>query len=115
MLFFVYLDDFVDKNSTIPNFSLVNQPSLDKILKVKVFIHSNGQLRAAHLILGYTHISNSFQVSKCVIKAKDPHLHQISIAVLGFLTTDPIRRHTKGSIAILTPCQGRGNPVPAHD
>ena len=34
-----------------PNFSLVNQPSLDKILKVEVFVHTNGQLKAAYLIL----------------------------------------------------------------
>ena len=32
-IFFVFLDDFVDKNATIPNFSLVNQPSLDKDTK----------------------------------------------------------------------------------
>ena len=27
---------------------------------------------------------------KCIIKAKDPRLHQISVAVPGFLTTKPI-------------------------
>ena len=64
--------------------------SLDKILKAKVFIHSDGQLRVTHLILGYTPISKSYQVSKCVIKAKDPRLHQISVATSGFLTTSPI-------------------------
>ena len=35
--------------------------------------------------LGYTSISRAFQVSKCVIKACDPRLHRISIAVEGFL------------------------------
>ena len=63
------------KNAAISNFSFVNQQSLDKILKVEVFVHTGGQLRVAHLILDYIPISESFQVPKCVIKAKDPRLH----------------------------------------
>ena len=70
-MFFFFLNDFADKNVAIPNFGLVNQQSLDKILKAEVFVHSDGQLRVAHLILNYTPISKSFQASKCVIKAKD--------------------------------------------
>ena len=27
---------------------------------------------------------------KCIIKAKDPHLHRINVAALGFLTTSPV-------------------------
>ena len=38
---FCFLNDFADKNVAIPNFSLVNKPSLDKILKAEVFIHSD--------------------------------------------------------------------------
>ena len=60
MIFFVFLNDFVDKNTAMPNFNLVNESSLDKILKAKVFIHSDGQLRAAHIILGYTPIAKTF-------------------------------------------------------
>ena len=89
-VFLFFLNSFADKNAAIPNFSLVNQPSLDKILKAKVFIHSDGQLRVAHLILGYTPISKSYQASKCIIKAKDPCLHWISVAAPGFLTIGPI-------------------------
>ena len=59
-----------------------------------MFVHSDGQLRAVHLILGYTPISKSYQAPKCVIKAKDPHLHRISVATLGFLTTGPIPEGT---------------------
>ena len=90
MFFFVFPRGFVDKNAAVSNFNLVNQTSLDKILKVEVFIHSDGQLRAAHLILSYTPISKSFQALKCIIKAKDPCLHRISVAVPGFLITGPI-------------------------
>ena len=83
--FFCLPDGFANRHATKPNFNLVNKESLDKILQAEVFINKDGQLRAAHLILGYTLISSSFQVPKCVIKAKDPRLHRISIAVHGFL------------------------------
>ena len=45
----------------------------------------DNHLRAAHLILGYTPISRAFQAPKCVIKAYDPRLHRINVAVEGFL------------------------------
>ena len=88
-MFFVFPNGFANKNVVVPNSSLVNRPNLDKILKAEVFVHSNDQLRVAHLILGYTPDSKSFQVLKCVIKAKDPHLHWINVAILGFLIIDP--------------------------
>ena len=55
-----------------------------------MFVHSDGQLRAAYLILDYTPISKSYQVPKCVIKGKDPRLHRISVAVPSLLTTGSI-------------------------
>ena len=60
MMFIVSLNGFVDKNTVIPNFNLVNQPSLDKILKTEVCVHTNGQLMATYLILDYIPISKSF-------------------------------------------------------
>ncbi|KAK9995603.1 hypothetical protein SO802_020289 [Lithocarpus litseifolius] len=74
-----------DRHATKLNFSLVNKDSLEKILEAEVFISKDGQLRAVHLILGNKPISSSFQVPKCVIKVKDRRLHQISIAIPGFL------------------------------
>jgi len=47
VLFVCFPNDFADKHAVVPNFNLINQPSLDKILIVEVFIHSDGQLRAA--------------------------------------------------------------------
>ena len=90
MMFFVSLDGFVDKITAIPNFSLVNQQSLDKILKAEVFVHIDRQLKATHLILDYIPISKSFQALRCVFKERDPRLHRISVATPGFLTTSPI-------------------------
>ena len=82
--------EFVDKHFAIPNLSLVNKPDLMKILKAEIFVHTDGQLRTAHLILGCNPLSSSFQSPKCVIKAKDLLLHQINIAVPGFLVIGPI-------------------------
>ena len=45
----------------------------------------DGQLQAAHLILGYTPLSLAFQAPKYVIRARDPRLHRISIAYQGFV------------------------------
>ena len=70
--------------------SLVNELDLTKILKTKIFFQTNGQLRVAHLILGYNSLLSSFQAPKYVIKVKDPRLHQINIVVPGFLVTSPI-------------------------
>ena len=41
MIFFVFSNGFADKNTSIPNFNLVNQASLDKILKAEVFVHTD--------------------------------------------------------------------------
>ena len=53
-------DDFLDKYSAISNLNFVYVPDLTKILKVEIFVHKDGQLRAAHLILGYNPLSSSF-------------------------------------------------------
>ena len=65
--------------------------SLDKILRSEVYVNeADNQLRAAHLILGYTPISRAFQALKCVIKARDPQLHRISVAYEGFMVFEGI-------------------------
>ena len=81
-------DDFLDKYSAIPNLNFVYVPDLTKILKVEIFIHKDGQLRATHLILDYNPLSSCFQAPKYVIKAKDHLLHLINVAVPGFLNPD---------------------------
>ena len=80
--FFGVFDDFADRHATEPNINLVNKESLDNIFQARVFMHDEGQLRVAYLILGYKPISSDFQTSKCVIRARDPCLHRISVASL---------------------------------
>lgn len=55
-----------------------------------MFVHIDGQLRAAHLILDYIPISKSFQALKSVIKARDPRLHRINVATPSFPITGPV-------------------------
>ena len=76
--------ELVDKYSAIPNLNLVNEPNLTRILKVEIFVHIDGQIRVAHLILGYNPISSSFLALKYVIKVRDPRLQQINIVMHGF-------------------------------
>ena len=51
---------------------------------------TNGQLRAAHLILGYTPLLLAFQAPKYVIKAHNPRLHRISVAYQGFVVPEDV-------------------------
>ena len=86
-----YFNDFLDRRSTKPLLKLVNKESLDRILQFEEFVNeADGKLRAAHIILGYTPISFTFQAPKCVIKAKDPRLHHISVAYKGFIVLESI-------------------------
>ena len=85
--FFYYMfvfGELVDKYSAIPNLNLVNEPNLTRILKVEIFVHIDGQIKVAHLILGYNPISSSFLALKYVIKVRDPRPQQINIIMHGF-------------------------------
>ena len=88
---FLCFNGFEDSRSTKPLLSLVNRVSLDKILQSEVYVNeADGQLRAAYLILRYTLISRAFQAPKCVIKARDPRHHRISVAYEGFMVPEGI-------------------------
>ena len=88
---FIGLNDIADPHATTPLLRLVNKASLDRILQSEVYVNkSDVQLRAAHLILGYTPISRAFQAPRCVIRAKDPWLHRISVAYEGFVVPEGI-------------------------
>ena len=96
--------------------------SLDKILRSEVYVNeADNQLRAAHLILGYTPISRAFQALKCVIKARDPQLHRISVAYEGFMVFEgiPIPEGTPFtqplSVATLSAWISSSLPVPQEE
>ena len=64
---------------------------MDRVLQAEIYVNeSDGQLRAVYLILGYNPISRAFQALSCVIRAKDPRLHRISVAYEGFVVPQGI-------------------------
>ena len=76
---------------------LVNKVSLDRVLQAEIYVNeSDGQLRAAHLILGYNPISRAFQTPSCVIRVKDPRLRRISVTYEGFIVLQgvPLPRYS---------------------
>ena len=82
---------------------MVNKASLDKVLRVEIYVNpSDGQLRAAHLILGYNPISRAVQAPSCVIKAKDPRLRRISVAYEGFVVPEgvPLPKYSQPTEAL---------------
>ena len=102
--------------------SLVDKASLDKILQSEVYVNqADGQLRVAHLILGYTPISHAFQALRCVIKVRDPRLHRISVAYEGFVVPEgiPIPEGTPFAqplpVAILSAGIPSSPPVPQEE
>ena len=101
----------------MPLLRLVNKASLDRILQSEVYVNDvDGQLRAAHLILGYKPISCTFQALRCVIRAKDPRLHRISVAYKGFVVLEGVHlpRNTPltESLPVATLSAGVPSPSP---
>jgi len=76
---------FADKNHVAPRLSLVNVPTLNKLLRSETFVTKDGQLWAAPLILDYEPLSLIFQDVGQAIKAGDPRLNRIDVSKLGFL------------------------------
>jgi len=60
------------------------------VLRSKVFVSEDRQLRAVHLILDYKPLSNEFQDTGQAIRVGDPQLAQINIFMLSFLTREDL-------------------------
>ena len=57
---------------------MVKIRDLNRLLWLEIYVH-DGLLRAAHLILGYKPIYNSFQKEKDIIKAGDKRIPFIDV------------------------------------
>lgn len=73
-----------------PNLNFVNVPDLNKVLRSKVFVSKDRQLRAVHLILDFEPLSNKFQDVGHAIRAGDPQLARIDVTAPGFLARKDI-------------------------
>ena len=77
---------FVDERAYARHFHLVNRADLETVLQAAVFVNdSDGQVRAAHKILGYPPVQKSFGDAKHVISARCPWLPKITVVEKGFL------------------------------
>ena len=54
------LDVFADKVHVAPRLSFVNVAALNKVLRSKIFVSEDGQLRVVHLVLDFEPLSNAF-------------------------------------------------------
>ena len=77
---------------------------------------TDGQLLAAHLILGYMPLSFAFQAPKYVIKARDPRLRCINVAFEGFIVPEgiPLPQDTSRTqpLFVATPSIGASSSQP---
>ena len=80
-----FSDVFVDKDLVSPKLSLTNVPALNYLLRSKIFVSEDGQLRVIHLILDYALISRKFQDVGQAIKATSSRLAYIDVSKPGFL------------------------------
>ena len=60
-------------------------PALNYLLRSEIYVSEDGQLRAAHLVLGYQPLSSSFQAVGHAIRAGSPRLARIDVSRDGFL------------------------------
>ena len=63
----------------------MNVPALNYLLRSEIYVSEDGQLRAAHLILGYQPLSSAFQAIGHAIRAGSPRLARIDVSKDGFL------------------------------
>ena len=80
---------FADPHAFHQHFHLVNRVDLETVLQAAVFINDgDGQVRAAHKILGYTPLQKSFVDPRHVINASHPRLPKITVVESGFLISE---------------------------
>ena len=81
---------FANKRHVAPNLNLVNVRNHNRVLRSKVFVSADRQLRAVYLILDFQPLFDKFQDMGYAIRAGDRWLAQIDVLVLGFLAQEDI-------------------------
>ena len=74
-----------DKEHVSPRLSLTNVAALNYLLRSRIFMNDDGQLRVTHLILDYEPLSRNFQEVDNAIKANDYRLARIDMSRPHFL------------------------------
>ena len=80
---------FADPHAFQRHFHLVNRVDLETVLQAAVFVNDgDGQVRAAHKILGYASLQKSFVNPRHVISDSCPWLPKITVVESGFLISE---------------------------
>ena len=87
---FCFSATFADKRHVAPRLSLTNVEALNYLLRSKIFISEDRQLRAVHLILDFKPISEIYQEIGNAIRAGDQRLARIDVPRLNFLAQDDL-------------------------
>ena len=74
-----------DKEHVSPRLSLTKVAALNYLLRSRIFVNDDGQLRVAHLILDYEPLSRTFQEVDNAIKANNYRLARIDVSRHNFL------------------------------
>ena len=69
----------------VPNIRTVQVRDLNFILRSKIFVHWDGQLRASHLILGIEPVYSTWQPFKQALLVDSPLLSYIDVRFVNFL------------------------------
>ena len=80
----------VDRRHVAPRLSLTNIAALNYLLRSKIFVSEDQQLRAVHLILDFEPISKTFQEIGHVIRVGDHRRNCIDVSRPDFLAQDDL-------------------------
>ena len=70
----LFLAVIADRRHVAPQLSFTNVVALDYLLRSKIFVSEDRQLRVVHLILDFELISRTFQEIGNAIRAGDPRI-----------------------------------------
>ena len=85
---FCSLATFADRRQVAPRLSLTNVAALNYLLRFKIFVSEDRQLRVVHLILDFEPISEIYQEIGHAIRAGDPRLARIDVSIPNFLAQE---------------------------
>ena len=82
---FCFSATFADKRHVVPKLSMTNVEALNYLLRSKIFVSEDRQLRAVQLILDFEPISEIYQEVGHAIRASDQRLARIDVSCPNFL------------------------------
>ena len=86
----LFLAVIANRRHVDPRLSFTNVAALNYLLRSKIFVSEDRQLRVVHLILDLEPISRTFQEIGHAIRAGDPRINRIDVSKPDFLARDDL-------------------------